>query len=109
MHTQCTRARVRTARTHSNTVTADRHSLLDSYLSEYLRMFVRRHSHTEIADRLFSIMKTHFESDSNARVTGMEGFDQMESKFRKSFESCAEELQSEAETLRTESPCRSSH
>jgi hypothetical protein len=63
---------------------------------------LRRHSHTEVADRLFAMMKQHFESDSNNRVKGLEGFEDMVNKFMETFESQTEELLSEAGTIQTQ-------
>jgi hypothetical protein len=58
---------------------------------------VRRHSHTEIADRLFAMMKLHFESDSTARVGGnLLCFEDMYAKFVQTFADQKEELSSEA-------------
>lgn len=51
-----------------------------------------RHSHTEIADRLFSLMKRIFETDSSARVQGVNTFVDMESRLREEFGNCPEEL-----------------
>ena len=57
---------------------------------------MRRHSHTEIADRLFSLMKKHFESDNATRVLGCQGFDDMVKKFTDSFSANTEAVQGEA-------------
>ena len=62
---------------------------------------MRRHSHTEIADRLFSIMQLHFESDSANRCTGVEGFDDMICKFTESFSKSPETVKGEAGSLQT--------
>ena len=54
-----------------------------------------RHSHTEIADRLFSLMKRLFETDGAARVRGVGCFAELEEKLREEFESCKEEFDME--------------
>jgi hypothetical protein len=48
------------------------------------------------------MMKLHFESDSTARVKGLEGFEDMVTKFMETFESQTEELLSEAGTIQTQ-------
>ena len=54
--------------------------------------FKAGHSHTEVADRLFSTMKTLFESDAQHRVLGVEDFPALAQKisdaFHKEVESC---------------------
>ena len=51
------------------------------------------HSHTEIADRLFAMMKKLFESDSAARVEGVPDFVELEKKLQNVFSSCKEMLE----------------
>lgn len=50
----------------------------------------RRHSHTEIADRLFSLTKRLFESDSGARVQRVGSFECLASKLAEEFKDCPE-------------------
>lgn len=50
------------------------------------------HSHTEIADRLFSLMKRTFQTDSSARVTGVGSFADLEKKLRQTFAQCPEDF-----------------
>lgn len=52
--------------------------------------FEAGHSHTEIADRLFSILKKLFESDNNSRVQAVPTFDVLEQKIQEAFASCPE-------------------
>ena len=51
------------------------------------------HSHTEIADRLFAVMKKLFESDSNARVGPLESFADLERELRQSFAKAQEHFE----------------
>ena len=51
---------------------------------------VGRHSHTEIADRLFSLMKRLFESDSAARVRGLGCPSELLEKLEETFKDCDE-------------------
>lgn len=51
-----------------------------------------RHSHTEIADRLFSLMKKLFETDSAARVCGVGCPTELTSKLDAVFADCKEEF-----------------
>ena len=55
--------------------------------------FKAGHSHTEVADRLFAIMKRLFESDGAHRVTPVEDFPaliaKIEAEFAKEVESCS--------------------
>jgi hypothetical protein len=51
---------------------------------------LRRHSHTEIADRLFSLMKRLFESDSRARVGGIGSVESLAQGIQAEFETCPE-------------------
>lgn len=51
---------------------------------------LRRHSHTEIADRLFSLMKRLFESDSSARVQGIGSCESLAQRIQAEFELCPE-------------------
>lgn len=54
-------------------------------------MFVAGHSHTEIADRLFSLMKKLFVTDSAARVKGgIYSFEELEDHLKKTFNNCPE-------------------
>lgn len=48
------------------------------------------HSHTEIADRLFSLMKRLFESDSRTRVQGIGSFEKLAQKIQEEFQKCPE-------------------
>ena len=54
--------------------------------------FKAGHSHTEVADRLFAIIKRIFESDGAHRVVGVEDFpaliQKIEAEFQKETESC---------------------
>lgn len=59
-----------------------------AYSNEY--MFVGRHSHTEIADRLFSLMKRIFDSDSAARVRGVGCASELLHKLTETFKDCDE-------------------
>jgi hypothetical protein len=54
-----------------------------------------RHSHTEIADRLFSMLKKIFDTDSGTRVTGVGGFAGLAKGMEKVFEKCDETLKRE--------------
>ena len=51
-----------------------------------------RHSHTEIADRLFALMKKLFETDSAARVSGVGCPSDMMAKLEEVFAACDEEF-----------------
>lgn len=51
------------------------------------------HSHTEIADRLFSCMKKLFESDSGKRVGPLESFEDLERELRSTFEKAQEHFE----------------
>ena len=54
-------------------------------------MFDAGHSHTEIADRLFALMKKLFETDNAASVEGgIESFEQLEDKLKATFHRCPE-------------------
>ena len=53
-------------------------------------MFESGHSHTEIADRLFAIMKRLFDSDSNVRVRPVQSFVELEARLREVFGSAKE-------------------
>ena len=55
--------------------------------------FEAGHSHTEIADRLFSVMKRLFESDSNQRVGPLESFADLERELRASFAKAQEHFE----------------
>ena len=44
-----------------------------------------RHSHTELSDRLFSLMKRMFETDSSNRVLGINTFTEMAGKLKEEF------------------------
>ena len=57
--------------------------------------FEAGHSHTEIADRLFGLMKRLFETDSSARCTGVGSFEELEQKLRETFASCPEQFKME--------------
>lgn len=52
--------------------------------------FKAGHSHTETADRLFALLKRHFESDSRHRVTGMSSFVELTNKVWSEFENTCE-------------------
>ena len=52
----------------------------------------RRHSHTEIADRLFSLLKRLFDSDSTSRVQGVGSFQTLAIKIQEEFKTCPEDL-----------------
>lgn len=52
--------------------------------------FEAGHSHTEIADRLFSLMKRLFESDTAARTGGCPSFSRLEEQLRETFADCPE-------------------
>ncbi|KAL1502948.1 hypothetical protein AB1Y20_011019 [Prymnesium parvum] len=54
--------------------------------------FKAGHSHTEIADRLFSIMKRLFESDNQARVGGIQHIPELIAKLTKEFRNEKEAL-----------------
>jgi len=54
--------------------------------------FEAGHSHTEIADRLFSLMKRLFETDSASRVRGVADFARLEEELSRIFQDCPEEL-----------------
>ena len=56
-------------------------------------MFMAGHSHTEIADRLFALMKKLFESDSGARVRPVQDFVELESRLREVFDKAKEEFE----------------
>ena len=51
-----------------------------------------RHSHTEIADRLFSLMKRLFESDSGSRVGGVGCPSELMGKLDEVFADCDEDF-----------------
>jgi len=51
------------------------------------------HSHTEIADRLFGMMKRLFKTDSNARAVGCEDFVVLEVALRKLFDDQKEDFE----------------
>ena len=54
-------------------------------------IFDAGHSHTEIADRLFSLMKKLFETDSAAHVRGgIASFEDLEEKLKEVFSKCPE-------------------
>jgi hypothetical protein len=54
-------------------------------------MFDAGHSHTEIADRLFALMKKLFETDSASTVKGgIYSFEELEVKLRETFHKCPE-------------------
>ena len=54
-------------------------------------MFDAGHSHTEIADRLFSLMKRLFETDSAATVKGgITSFEDLEERLKSCFAKCPE-------------------
>ena len=54
-------------------------------------MFAAGHSHTEVADRLFALMKKLFETDSAATVSGgIFTFEQLEDKLKECFQTCPE-------------------
>ena len=54
-------------------------------------IFDAGHSHTEIADRLFSLMKKIFETDSAAHVQGgVSTFEQLEERLKACFSKCPE-------------------
>ena len=54
-------------------------------------MFDAGHSHTEIADRLFALMKQLFETDSAASVRGgIFSFEELEDKLKQTFHKCPE-------------------
>jgi len=55
--------------------------------------FEAGHSHTEIADRLFGILKKLFDSDSKARVGPLETFAELESKLRETFAKAQEHFE----------------
>ena len=55
--------------------------------------FESGHSHTEIADRLFAMLKGLFESDNNARVLGVPDFPFLEAKMQEVFKSSKEMLE----------------
>jgi hypothetical protein len=55
--------------------------------------FEAGHSHTEIADRLFAILKKLFDADSNARVGPLETFAELESKLRETFAKAQEHFE----------------
>lgn len=48
------------------------------------------HSHTEIADRLFSMMKKLFATDSQARPTPIQSFPELVAKLEATFKNCRE-------------------
>ena len=50
------------------------------------------HSHTEIADRIFSCIKHLFETDGSARVEGCSDFDELEKKLQECLKDAKEEL-----------------
>ena len=52
--------------------------------------FEAGHSHTEIADRLFSMLKKHFCSDSNARVMGMQDVPELVERLQHEFKDVKE-------------------
>lgn len=54
-----------------------------------------RHSHTEIADRLFSLMKRFFETDSQTRAGRVTGFNELQEKLQEAFSECPEEFKFE--------------
>ena len=54
--------------------------------------FKAGHSHTEVADRLFSIMKRLFESDSQSRVGGIQSIPELLEKLRHEFRNEKETL-----------------
>ena len=56
-------------------------------------VFEAGHSHTEIADRLFALMKKLFESDSNVRVRPVQDFVELEGRLREVFAKAKEEFQ----------------
>lgn len=51
------------------------------------------HSHTEICDRLFAVIKRHFESDGRHRVEAIDSFPELFQKLEKEFEGSAESSQ----------------
>ena len=54
-------------------------------------MFNAGHSHTEIADRLFALMKKLFETDSSSHVEGgIQSFEELEEKLKDTFSKCQE-------------------
>ena len=54
-------------------------------------MFMAGHSHTEIADRLFSLMKKLFKTDSAAHVKGnILSFEQLQDRLKETFAKCPE-------------------
>jgi hypothetical protein len=54
--------------------------------------FEAGHSHTEIADRLFGIMKKIFDTDSNTRVSGgVASFTDLIEKLEEVFKACPEQ------------------
>ena len=57
--------------------------------------FEAGHSHTEVAERLFGIMKRLFESDSNKRVSGIGSFQRLEALLRDEFRDCPENFVTE--------------
>lgn len=52
--------------------------------------FKAGHSHTETADRLFALLKRHFESDSRHRVAGMNSFVELTNKVEAEFANTCE-------------------
>ena len=55
--------------------------------------FEAGHSHTEIADRLFAVMKKLFESDSGKRVGPLESFADLERELRAAFAKAQEHFE----------------
>ena len=53
------------------------------------------HSHTEVADRLFSCLKHIFERDDASRVHGVQDFVDLEAQVAKALETCKETVQLE--------------
>jgi len=51
------------------------------------------HSHTEIADRLFGMMKRLFKTDSNTRAVGCEDFVALEAEMRKLYDDQKEDFE----------------
>lgn len=54
--------------------------------------FKAGHSHTEVADRLFSIMKRLFETDSQSRVSGIQDIPELVSRLQAEFHKEKEKL-----------------
>ena len=55
--------------------------------------FEAGHSHTEIADRLFAVLKTLFESDSSKRVGPLESFADLERDLQHAFAKAHEQFE----------------